>query len=236
MSKAEENGAAALALDLYCLWCERHDNGSRRSFEGLIRQWPQYERELRQLHDANPSASQTPSGTPSPDSGSSSGKAAPDAAALAVAALRRVQSSRERYRIEGVLGRGGAGIVLRVVDRALGRELAMKMLRAEYESKDGRGGNRQGLRRLIDEAEVLGKLEHPSIVPVHELGLDEHGRVYFTMPRIEGLPLSEVIARCTEGEQTGLASASWKFCSRFATRWLTRINAVCCTVTSSLPT
>ncbi len=201
MSKAEREGAAALAMDLYCLWCERHDNGRGRGFDELLRQWPQYEHELRRLHDANPLASKDSTVVHLNEVGTATGKQPPDAATAAVAALRAVQNSRSRYRIDGVLGRGGAGIVLRVVDRALGRELAMKMLRAEYESKDGRGENRQGLRRLIDEAEVLGKLEHPSIVPVHELGLDEHGRVYFTMPRIEGLPLSEVIARCTAGER-----------------------------------
>ncbi len=200
MSTVEKDGADALALDLYRLWCERHENGKGRGFEDLLRQWPQYEPELRRLHAKNQPTSNNSTGALTREPGDSDGMEPMDAAASAVAALRAVKSSRDRYRIDGVLGRGGAGIVLRVVDRALGRELAMKMLRAEYESKDGRGGNRQGLRRLIDEAEVLGKLEHPSIVPVHELGLDEHGRVYFTMPRISGLPLSEVIARSAAGE------------------------------------
>jgi len=195
----KDTGGAAVARDLYLLWRERQGSGVGRSFEEFVRQWPQHELELRRRHAESEERLASALGQPS-----GSGRPEPTPAQAgeraAVSALRALQSPSTRYQIDGVLGRGGAGIVLRVLDRSLGRELAMKMLRAEFESRSGVAENSHGLRRLIDEAAVLGRLEHPSIVPVHELGVDDRGRVYFTMPRIEGLPLADVIPRVAAGD------------------------------------
>ena len=108
---------------------------------------------------------------------------------------RRRSDAFGRYEIKDELARGGQGVVLRVWDEDLRRDLAMKVIL-------GRGGDwRQGaaseidsrkLGRFLDEAQVAGQLDHPGIVPVHELGLDSRGRIYFTMKLVEGRSLLEI--------------------------------------------
>lgn len=92
-----------------------------------------------------------------------------------------------RYVFRGVLGKGGMGDVYLYYDERIGREVAVKMIR---ESKACRLDLRQ---RFIREARVQGRLEHPSIVPVHDVGVDASGRSYFTMKRLNGLTLEEIL-------------------------------------------
>jgi serine/threonine protein kinase len=75
--------------------------------------------------------------------------------------------------------------VLRVVDRDLHRDVAMKVLLAEQGPKDR--------RRFVEEAQITGQLEHPNIVPVHDIGVDANGRLFFTMKLVRGQSLSDVI-------------------------------------------
>jgi tetratricopeptide (TPR) repeat protein len=120
-------------------------------------------------------------------------------AAAQARALERIQRSSgfaQRYELGPELGRGGMGIVRRAVDRLLGREVALKAVRE-------RGGDAQRLRllqRFLAEAEVTGRLQHPSIPAIHDLGLDDQGRVYFTMPLVEGTTLQQVLARARSGD------------------------------------
>ena len=94
----------------------------------------------------------------------------------------------QRYRCDGELGRGGMGLVLRYRDQHLNRALAMKVLlerpapRDEFEAQL----SRQFLGRFLEEAQVTSQLDHPGVVPVHELGLDHQGKVYFTMRLVKG--------------------------------------------------
>ena len=94
----------------------------------------------------------------------------------------------ERYAIEGRLGAGGMGEVLAVQDRVLSRRVAMKVAAPELQA--GRG-----LARFVEEAQVGAFLQHPGIVPVHELGHLPDGRAFFTMKEVDGVTLSEAIAR-----------------------------------------
>ncbi|MCC6407071.1 MAG: serine/threonine protein kinase [Planctomycetes bacterium] len=126
-----------------------------------------------------------------------------DAAAedvLARCANRR--NAFERYRIAGELARGGMGSILKVWDEDLRRELAMKVVLSERtdasSSTDSRERGR--LARFLEEAQVTGQLEHPGIVPVHELGCDDAGRAYFTMKLVKGITLAEVFARHRDGD------------------------------------
>ncbi|MBI4616745.1 MAG: hypothetical protein HY720_24245, partial [Planctomycetes bacterium] len=80
-----------------------------------------------------------------------------------------------RYPALGSLGRGGMGEVLLVRDPEIGRELAAKVILG------GTFPDRKALEKLLVEAQVTGQLEHPNIVPVHELDIAPDGRVYFTM-------------------------------------------------------
>ena len=92
----------------------------------------------------------------------------------------------DRYRFVEVLGVGGMGEVRLYHDRSIGREVAMKVIRASLSSSPRRW-------RFIREARVQGQLEHPSVVPLYDLGFDPEGNLYFTMKRVRGQSLSEVI-------------------------------------------
>ncbi|MEZ0229851.1 MAG: cyclic nucleotide-binding domain-containing protein [Planctomycetota bacterium] len=94
----------------------------------------------------------------------------------------------DRFSERGVLGRGGMGFVLRVFDANLERVVAMKIATPERLESHGAG-------EFVREARGTAKLEHPNVIPVHELGAYPDGRPYFVMRKIEGLSLSERIER-----------------------------------------
>jgi serine/threonine-protein kinase len=93
-----------------------------------------------------------------------------------------------RYRDGEVLGKGGAGEVRRSLDRVLGRVVAIKSLRPELAADAGM------VVRFMQEAQVVAQLEHPAIVPVHDLGRLPDGRWFITMKEIQGRTLRELIA------------------------------------------
>jgi formylglycine-generating enzyme required for sulfatase activity len=97
-----------------------------------------------------------------------------------------------RYRVEGEFARGGMGLILKVWDEDLRRHLAMKVLRDRSEMEAHPDAEPVQVARFLEEAQVTGQLDHPGIVPVHELGLDEHGRVYFTMKLVKGRDLRRI--------------------------------------------
>jgi len=92
----------------------------------------------------------------------------------------------ERYELLGSLGAGGMGEVLLVRDAELGRELAIKVTRATTSQK-------RGIERFVREARVTGQLEHPNIIPVHDIGVSQQERLFFSMKRVEGRTLQAVI-------------------------------------------
>src|SRR6516165_8430578 len=100
-----------------------------------------------------------------------------------------------RYRFEAFLARGGMGEVWRGFDTLLARAVALKVLR-ERPYVDG------GLRaRFDEEARYVSQLEHPSIVPVYDLGELPDGRPFFVMKLIHGQTLEELLAaRATPAE------------------------------------
>jgi serine/threonine-protein kinase len=84
---------------------------------------------------------------------------------------------------------GGLGEVFRAQDRALQREVAIKVIKAEQ------AGSPDAVRRFRIEAEVTGRLVHPGIVPVHGLGRSEDGRPCYIMRFIDGDTLRTAIRR-----------------------------------------
>ena len=98
-----------------------------------------------------------------------------------------------RYELRGEVARGGQGAILRVWDEDLRRNLAMKVVLGKSEERgDTPHVDSRTLGRFLEEAQVTGQLDHPGIVPVHELGLDDQGRVYFTMKLVKGRTLRDV--------------------------------------------
>ena len=118
---------------------------------------------------------------------------------FADAVMRRLSEhggASTRYKLKGEVGRGGMGAVLRVWDEDLRRHLAMKVILGDAQpepSGDTPQPSSQFLARFLEEAQVTGQLDHPGIVPVHELGLDPEGRVYFTMKLVKGQTFKDVI-------------------------------------------
>ncbi len=94
----------------------------------------------------------------------------------------------DRYDVQRTLGAGGMGEVSLCRDRRIGRDVALKAVRADVESLPAR-------RAFLAEARVQAQLEHPAIIPVYDLGLDEHGREFFTMRAIAGTTLAKVLGR-----------------------------------------
>jgi serine/threonine protein kinase len=91
-----------------------------------------------------------------------------------------------RYRLLDRIARGGMGVVYTAKDENLQRRVALKVL--EVPGTDGDLAN-----RLVREARVLAALEHPGIVPVHDVGTLADGRVFYTMKFVEGPRLDKYI-------------------------------------------
>jgi serine/threonine protein kinase/formylglycine-generating enzyme required for sulfatase activity len=91
-----------------------------------------------------------------------------------------------RYEEHEELGRGAMGIVVRAWDRDLEREVALKRLVPLLRGSD------VARARFVREARI-GALEHPNIVPVHELGHDEEGSPFLVMRRLSGRTLRELL-------------------------------------------
>ncbi len=90
-----------------------------------------------------------------------------------------------RYRVEQQLGHGATAGVWAIHDRSLDRPLAAKVL-------DGADVDRH-LDALIAEARTTASLQHPNVVPVHEIEIGDDGRPYFTMDRVDGRSLGSVL-------------------------------------------
>ncbi|MGF1511086.1 MAG: SUMF1/EgtB/PvdO family nonheme iron enzyme [Myxococcota bacterium] len=92
-----------------------------------------------------------------------------------------------RYKLLEELGRGGMGRVVRAWDTEIGREVAIKVLVPPGEARD------LALRRFMTEVQATGQLEHPSIIPVHDVGRLPSGELFYVMKRLTGRTLADII-------------------------------------------
>lgn len=99
-----------------------------------------------------------------------------------------------RYEVVRELGRGGMGVVLLARDPELCREVAIKLV-AETREMD-----HIQLARFVAEAQITSQLDHPNIVPVHDLGVTREGELFFVMKHVEGIELSELLAQLRLGD------------------------------------
>ncbi|MFT5288262.1 MAG: serine/threonine protein kinase/tetratricopeptide (TPR) repeat protein [Planctomycetota bacterium] len=116
--------------------------------------------------------------------------------------LRSSSGTGQRYKLKGEIGRGGMGAILKIFDTDLRRHLAMKVVHERIVEERGSEATleSQPLMRFLEEAQVTGQLDHPGVVPVHELGVDPEGRVYFTMRLVRGEDLSKILAKVHAGD------------------------------------
>lgn len=94
-------------------------------------------------------------------------------------------SSTNKFTLVEELGRGGMGVIIRGRDKVLHRDVALKVIRDPSDDLQR--------ERFIKEAQITGQLEHPNIVPVHEFGVDQNGRIFFAMKLVRGRTLAEII-------------------------------------------
>ena len=101
---------------------------------------------------------------------------------------RIFQEFAERYTLLDKHATGGMGQISLYRDEFLGRVVALKELLVKGEKT-----SLPGVSRFVREARITGHLEHPSIIPVHELGVAPDGLPYYTMKFVQGQSLSDAI-------------------------------------------
>src|SRR6476661_6091231 len=92
-----------------------------------------------------------------------------------------------RYDLTDRIARGGMGIVYRAHDRLLNRTVAVKVMRSRFMDRPDL------LRRFLAEARISGRLQHPGIVPVYEVGTLDDTRPFIAMKLIEGQTLARLL-------------------------------------------
>ncbi|MFG0255624.1 MAG: serine/threonine protein kinase, partial [Rhodopirellula sp. JB053] len=100
-----------------------------------------------------------------------------------------------RYQVVGELGRGGWGVVQSAIDGHLQRPVAIKRISGPISPSDGVRD------RFLHEAIVTSQLQHPGIVPVHELSEDEYGNAYYVMKLLDGKPFHYLIRQVHESQK-----------------------------------
>jgi serine/threonine-protein kinase len=123
-----------------------------------------------------------------PGDSSSESARDPGAAGSVAAFARELRASRANYEILGEIARGGMGVILRVHDRSLARDVAVKVLREDL------ADDANVLHRFIEEAQIGGQLQHPGVVPVYEFGRMADERPFFAMKLIRGRTLANLLA------------------------------------------
>ena len=112
----------------------------------------------------------------------------------------------ERYSVIAEIGRGGVGSVLAATDRDIGRRVAIKRMLTPYTR------SRQAVNRFVREVRTVGRLDHPNIVPLHDVGRDPQGDYFFVMKLLEGTTLESIIGRLRNGDPE--AHRRWTFARR----------------------
>ena len=111
--------------------------------------------------------------------------------------LNAEESSKQyknKYSDRKLLGEGGMGQVFELKDLQIQRPVAIKMMKPELQSDP------KAEQRFINEARITGRLEHPNIIPIHELSRNNDGLPYYTTKLIKGLDLKDILIGLQEEE------------------------------------
>ena len=105
----------------------------------------------------------------------------------------------DRYKIVGELGSGGMGVVYRCEDERLDREVAVKLIPPE-------NLNQERKQRFEREAQIVGGMDHPGVVPVYDFGRHE-GSLFLVMPVLPGTSLRGAVL--VDQRPPSVAATSW---------------------------
>jgi len=111
-----------------------------------------------------------------------------------VTSLGEPSTDEVDYRIVGKLGGGGTGIVYQAHQRAVDREVAIKVLRDDVAQSE------LSRDRFLSEARVIGGLDHPNVISIHELSIDQQGRLFYSMKRIDGTSWDQKIDEMSQDD------------------------------------
>ncbi len=181
----------ARAEEIYAAFRASADEGEGASFEALCARHPDLAEHLRELHRGwQEVAGLLGSSRETPPGGV--------VQVLPAGALQRLfprLAPERRYRALELHARGGMARIHRARDRLLDRTVALKVLAGPPDQADR-------VLRFLAEARITGQLQHPSVVPVHDLGLDEEGSPFFSMELVQGRTLGEILPLAREGRET----------------------------------
>ncbi|MGH7327681.1 MAG: serine/threonine-protein kinase, partial [Polyangiaceae bacterium] len=104
-----------------------------------------------------------------------------------------VADGKLRYELAHRLGEGGVGEVIKARDNDIDRDVAIKRLRGEMK------GSHATVLRFAEEVRTVGKLEHPNIVPIHDVGVHPNGEYFFVMKYVDGETLESIIDKLAAG-------------------------------------
>jgi serine/threonine protein kinase len=107
-------------------------------------------------------------------------------------AMPAPEQTGDRYQLVGEIARGGMSVILRGRDADLGRDLAIKLLLEKHANRP------EVVRRFIEEAQIVGQLQHPGVVPVYDIGRFGD-RPFFTMKLVKGHTLAALLAKQNVG-------------------------------------
>jgi serine/threonine protein kinase len=108
---------------------------------------------------------------------------------------KHVKNGFMRYRDFQPLTQGGEAILRTCVDENLGRTVVMKTLQPQFQNLE------TYQKRFLREARVTAQIPHPCTIPVYELSRDSEGNAYFTMKKLRGRDLSDILDKIAEGHQ-----------------------------------
>lgn len=195
----------------------REEAGEAPDFEALCVAHPEQRRELRALRDGQllvdrllPARSATRAGGSDEPLTSLLGVddlASTERPSLLLQQLEARGPSDDRFRDRAEVARGAMGVVYSALDGLLRRRLALKVAlarpRRAVSGEIPSSGDPavRSVARFLEEAQITSQLDHPGIVPVHDIGLDAEGRVFFAMRLVRGEDLRTVLRHVRDGRE-----------------------------------
>ncbi|MBP8300236.1 MAG: protein kinase [Planctomycetes bacterium] len=173
------------AEDLFADFVEQVEQGESVDFDHWAQNYPDQRESLQRIH-ARWQAITVAFTSLAEGSGDTEASPASETLKGLLGRLGGTADRWSRYAIGSELARGAMGRIMVAWDQELRRDVAIKVLR-------GPADDHRQQRRFVEEAQIAAQLDHPGIVPIHELGVDPDGRPFFAMRLVRGTDLGAVL-------------------------------------------